>query len=131
MALGSVWKADEKFVVQFNDVKPKEKKLIFNNFQDWKQTGSGFQKNGAEVFIFSNSFYDEEKVMKLVKSLPFPFTEENRNGGSKKIRTQHNHTTEEQPLTSSKNHGKIKGSRSCSRCGQKGHNSRTCKNEQS
>lgn len=124
MAVGIMWKTEEKFVVQFSHVKPREKKVIFNNLKDWSQTGSGFHKDGTEVFIFSNTMIDEHNALSLVKSFPFPFTEEKRNGTTRKIRT--NYRTERNPLTSPEKPAKIKGKRSCSKCGQNGHNSRTC-----
>jgi hypothetical protein len=129
MAIGSIWKADDKFVIQFNNVKPREKPIIFNSLNGWSQSGSGFQKDGTEIFIFSNKTEDESKVFQIVKSFPFPFTEEKKNGESKKIRTQHNDKTKAQPLTRSPLRAKIGGGRTCSRCNQKGHNSRTCKND--
>lgn len=125
MAIGSVWKADDKFVIQFNKVKPKEKRLIFSTLKDWNNSGQGFHKDGTEVFLFSNHLFDEEKVFQLVKNMPFPFTEEKKNGTSRKIRT--NYTAKEDSLTPSKKHGKIRGSRTCSKCGIKGHDMRTCK----
>lgn len=129
MAIGSLWKADDKFVVQFSNVKPREKSVIFSSFKEWKESGSGFHKDGTELLLFSNQMLDEEKVFSLVKSLPFPFTEEKKNGDSKKIRTQHKNIIDVQPLTRSQNHAKIAGGRACSKCGHRGHNSRTCKND--
>lgn len=125
MAVGVLWKTDEKFVVQFSHVKPREKTVIFNSLKEWKESGSGFHKDGTEIFLFSNTTLDEDKVMSLVKSFPFPFTEEKRNGTTRKIRTKC--TAKRKILTSTEKPAKIKGKRSCSRCGQIGHNSRTCK----
>lgn len=128
MAIGSLWKEEEKFVIQFNKVKPKEKSLIFKTLTDWKKTGSGFHRDGTEVYLFSNTLYDEEKVFSLVKSLPFPFTEEKKNGQSKTIKTEYDREAKRQRLTEKANCAKIRGGkRSCSKCGAKGHNSRTCK----
>lgn len=129
MAIGTIWKADDKFVIQFNNVKPREKPIIFNTLTGWNQAGSGFQKDGTEIFIFCCKTTDENKVFQVVKNFPFPFTEEKKNGQSKKIRTQHVSTPKAKGLTRSTIHDKIDGGRTCSRCGQKGHNSRTCKND--
>lgn len=125
MAIGSVWKADEKFVVQFNKVKPKDKRIIDKTFQEWNPSGSGFHRDGTEVLIFSSTMLDEEKVFNLVKNMPFPFTEEKRNGTSKKIRTCY--TGKDRGLTGPQKDGRISRGRTCSKCGTKGHNSRTCK----
>lgn len=124
MAIGSVWKTDDKFVIQMSKVEPKEKRLIFSTLKDWSNSGQGFHKDGTEVFLFSNKSYDEEKVFQLVKNMPFPFTEEKKNGKSRQIRT--NYIAKQDSLTSSKRRAKV-GGRTCSRCGIKGHNSRTCK----
>lgn len=126
MAIGTVWKEEEKFVIQFNKVKPKERSLIFKKLTDWKETGSGFHKDGTEVYLFSNTMYDEEKVYSLVKSMPFPFTEEKRNGKICIIKTEYDRELKRRRLTEKKDRVKI-GGRTCSKCGVKGHNSRTCK----
>lgn len=126
MAIGSVWKEEEKFVIQFNNVKPKEKRLISKTLNDWKESGSGFHRDGTEVLLFSSRLYDEEKVYQLVKSMPFPFTEEKKNGQSKSIKTEYDRELKRRRLTEKKNRVKI-GGRTCSKCGVKGHNSRTCK----
>lgn len=124
MAIGSVWKTDDKFVIQFNEVRPGEKRFIFNLLRDWNTSGQGFHKDGTEVFLFSNKILDEDKLFQLVKSMPFPFTEEKKSGKSKKIST--NYKAGEVSLTPIKKHGKV-GGRTCSKCGIKGHNARTCK----
>lgn len=129
MAVGSIWKTDDKFVIQFNNVKPKEKPIIFNSLVDWNQAGSGFQKDGTEIFIFCYKTTDESKVLQVVKNFPFPFTEEKKNGESKKIRTQHNDKVKPEVLTRSLVRARMEGCRTCSKCGGKGHNSRTCKND--
>lgn len=128
MAIGSLWKEEEKFIIQFNKVKPKEKSLIFKTLTDWKESGSGFHKDGTEVYLFYNNLYDEEKVLSLVKSFPFPFTEEKKNGQTKAIKTEYDREQKRQRLTEKAKRVKIGGGkRSCSKCGAKGHNSRTCK----
>ena len=126
MAIGSVWKEEEKFVIQFNNVKPKEKRLISKTLNDWKESGSGFHRDGTEVLLFSSHLYDEERVYQLVKSMPFPFTEEKKNGQSKSIKTEYDRELKRRRLTEKKKRVKI-GGRTCSKCGEKGHNSRTCK----
>jgi len=124
MATGTIWKTDDKYVVQFNEVRPKEKRIIFNNLHDWNQSGSGYHKDGTEIFLFSSNDNDEKKIFSLIKDMPFPFFEEKKSGKIKKIRTKHVVKTD---LTGKGSRGKIGGGRSCSRCGAKGHNSRTCK----
>jgi len=124
MATGTIWKTDDKYVVQFSEVKPKEKKVIFNNLQGWNQSGSGFHKDGTEIFLFNNKEENEKQIFSLIKNMPFPFFEEKKSGKLKKIRTKH---AEKPDLTKKKSCVKIGGSRTCSKCGAKGHNSRTCK----
>ena len=125
MAIGSFWKNEDSYTVQFNNVTPREKSLIIRTFDNWKNSGNGFHKDGTEILLFTTTEKDETKILSLVKNMPFPFTEERRNGTSRKIRT--NYTAEQKRLTETKNYGKISGGRTCSKCGVKGHNSRTCK----
>ena len=126
MAIGNVWKAEEKFVVQFSNVKPKEKKIIMSSFQDWNKSGSGFHKDGTEIYLFSNTNLDERGVFSLVKNMPFPFTEEKKSGKTRQIRTKH--IAKQKSLTEKKNSDKVKIRKpsTCSRCGKLGHNSRRC-----
>jgi hypothetical protein len=125
MTKGSLWKAEEKFVIQFDNVKPKDKKVILNSLQGWRESGSGFHRDGTEILIFSNKALDENVVRSIVKNMPFPFTEEKNNGTSKKIRTCYK--AKKDGLTESQSRDKIAKGRACSKCGLKGHNSRTCK----
>jgi hypothetical protein len=62
---------------------------------------------------------EDESIYKFVKQLPFPLVEEKKNGELKTVKTQFNDTKKRKPLTSSKSHGKIKGSRSCSSAAKK------------
>ena len=132
MATGNLWKVESNiYSIQVSEINKKEKKEIKQIFKDWKETASGFHRDGSQLLIFSKELLEDENIYKFVKQLPFPLVEEKKNGELKTVKTRFSDTKTRKPLTSSKNHGKIKGSRSCSRCGQKGHNSRTCKNEQS
>ena len=121
MAQGSLWKNDGKFVVQLSKVSRKDKKVIFDTFQEWNKTGAGFNKDGTEIFLFTRTGVEDKEVFSLVKGLPFPFTEEKSNGISKKIRTKY------AVLTKTSVRAKVQQGRTCSKCGIKGHNSRTCK----
>lgn len=124
MTTGSVWKAEEKFVIQFNGVSQKDKRFILKTLQDWKESGFGYQKDGTEVLIFSNKALDEKSVRTLVKNMPFPFTEEKKNGTKKVLRTKYKEMRK--GLTARKKSAKIGEGRACSNCGICGHNSRTC-----
>lgn len=125
MASGSFWKNENNYTVQFNNVTPRDKRIISKTFNEWRETGSGFHKDGTEILIFSTQEQDEKKIISLVKEMPFPFTEEKKNGQSKKIRTKY--AEKRKGLTARKKCGKISGGRACSKCGAAGHNSRTCR----
>ena len=132
MAEGILWKQEQdRFVVQLNNVKPKERKFIKEQFSDWNNTGHGTQKDGTEVFLYSKKAENESQIMTIVKSLPFPFVQENiKNGKIKKIKTCYDNPKLQnklEGLTKSKSSDKIKRSRTCSRCGIVGHDMRTCK----
>lgn len=131
MAEGILWKqADNHFVVQFNNVEPRDRKLIKEKFSDWKWTGHGTQRDGQEVFLYSNNNQNEKQIIAAVKSLPFPFVQENiKNGKIKKIKTCYDSVkTKKEPvgLTNSRTCDKIRKISTCSKCGNTGHNSRRC-----
>lgn len=127
MATVSFWKVeDNKYTIQFSQVKPKEKSTIFNMLNDWRETGNGFHKDGTELFLFSKSLLENEDIYKFIKNMPFPATEEKKSGESKKIRTAHKDPPGKKSLTARKISGKMSGGRICSQCGQAGHNKRTC-----
>lgn len=128
MATASFWKVDEnKYTIQFSKVKPKEKSTIFNLLNGWKEAGNGFHRDGTELFIFSKELLGDEDIYRFVKNMPFPVTEEKKNGESKKIKTLFRDTTKNKDLTSRKKYDKMSGGRICSQCGQAGHNKRTCR----
>ena len=119
----SFWKIESnKYAFQFNHVKPKDRKVIFTLFKGWETTASGFHKNGTELFIFSKSLLEDESIYKFAKNIPFPTSEQKKDGTMKPVKNGRN-----KALTKSKKSATIRKQRTCSLCGQKGHNSRTCK----
>ena len=128
MVTVNLWKTETNtYSIQFNKVSPKQRKEIYKIVEDWKQIASGFHRDGSEVLIFSKTLETKENIYSFVKSMPFPVTEEKKSGELKTVKTKFNRTKRSKPLTKTKSSGKIKGKRSCSKCGQIGHNSRTCK----
>lgn len=128
MATASFWKVqDNKYSIQFNAVKPRERKVIVQLLKGWEEIGSGFHRNGDELFIFSRSLLEDESIYKFVKELPFDTVEMKKDGTNKVVKTKNSKKTKTKPLTKVTKSAKIKGSRSCSKCGVTGHNSRTCK----
>ena len=128
MVTANLWKIEnDKYSIQFNRVKPKERKVIFEMLKDWRKVGTGFHSDGSEIFILLKEATENENVYPTLKQLPFPLTEEKKSGKITTIKTRYNSTKTRRRLTKSENRGKIKGKRSCSKCGQIGHNSRTCK----
>ena len=128
MVTANMWKIETNtYSIQFNNVKPKERKVILNLLNDWEEKGVGFHPDGSELYIFSKKVSDNENIYSSLRNLPYPLTEERKNGSLKTIKTQFNSAKTRKTLTCSKKRAKIKGQRSCSRCGQIGHNSRTCK----
>ena len=128
MATASLWKVENnRYALQFNKVQPKERGVIFNFLKGWQETGSGFHRDGSEIFIFSKNLVEDEDIYRFLKDLPFPLQEEKKSGESKKVKTAFIREKPKQPLTNAKGSAKIKGKRICSRCGAAGHNTRTCK----
>jgi hypothetical protein len=121
MANAKIWKTEEKkYSVQFSNVEPKERKTILNMFSTWREVGTGFHSDGTQLFIFSKQYGEEQHLREFLKTIPFPLIEEGKSGKIKNIKTR-------APLTSSSKRAKIREGRTCSKCGIKGHNSRTCK----
>jgi len=128
MVTANMWKVEtNKYSIQFNNVKRKERKVILDLLKDWEEKAVGFHPDGSELYIFSKKVSDNENIYNSLRKLPYPLTEERKNGSIKTIKTEFNDAKTRKALTSSKTCGKIKGVRSCSKCGAKGHNSRTCK----
>lgn len=128
MVTANLWKIETNtYSIQVNKVKPKERKEIKQLFKGWKETAVGFHRDGSQLFIFSKELSENENVYSFAKLLPFPLTEEKKSGQVKEIKTRFNDTKRRKTLTKTKTCGKIKGKRSCSKCGHVGHNSRTCK----
>jgi hypothetical protein len=128
MVTANMWKVETNtYSIQFNNVKRKERKVILELLEDWEEKAIGFHPDGSELYIFSKKVSDNENIYSALKKLPYPLTEERKNGSLKTIKTEFNRTKTSKNLTSSKKRARIKGQRSCSRCGQIGHNSRTCK----
>ena len=128
MVTANMWKVETNtYSIQFNNVKRKERKVILELLEDWEEKAIGFHPDGSELYIFSKKVSNNENIYSSLKKLPFPLTEERKNGSLKTIKTEFNRTKTRKNLTSSKKRAKIKGQRSCSKCGQAGHNSRTCK----
>ena len=128
MITANLWKIETNvYSIQINKVSAKHRKEIKQIFKGWKETAVGFHRDGSQLFIFSKELTKDESMYKFAKQLPFPLIEEKKSGEKKPVKTQFNSTKTRKPLTSTKTCGKIRGVRSCSKCGAKGHNSRTCK----
>ena len=125
MANAKIWKTEEKkYSVQFDNVGPKERKTILTMFSTWREIGTGFHKDGTQVFIFSKQYSEEDSLRQFLKEIPFPVIEERKSGKIRRIKTK-------APLTPPEKRAKISKGRTCSLCGEKGHNSRTCKHDKS
>lgn len=130
MATASLWKVENnRYALQFNKVKPKERSVIFSLLKDWQETGSGFHRDGSQVLIFSKNLLEEENIYRFVRNLPFPLIEEKKTGEIKRIKTAARREDAKKSLTEQKKSAKIKGKRICSKCGEPGHNVRTCKSQ--
>lgn len=128
VAVAYLWKLDSnEYRFQINKISAKEKRNILQFFKSWNEAGSGYHKDGTETFIFSKLLNDDESIYRFAKQLPFPVVEERRNGETRQIKTQFVAPKKSKGLTTPKKSAKIGGGRTCSRCGNKGHNSRTCK----
>jgi len=130
MAIAYLWKVDgDEYRFHVNKISAKEKRSILMHFKTWNETGSGYHKDGTETFIFSKILSAADNIYKFAKQLPFTVVEEKKNGEIKIIKAVSLDAKTKKGLTNSVKPAKTKGGRTCSHCGQKGHNSRTCKND--
>lgn len=124
MIEGYIWKTDSTtYNLQILSSSVSESKQIENLFKDWSQIGFGFCKNGELINIFSKRFEDPRILNNFVRTLPVDLTEYDRNGNQKKLKTavvKNNKKNLKKDIT--KQTGRI-----CGKCGNRGHNIRTCK----
>lgn len=129
MTTGKMWKVDEnKYSIQFDNVHPKDKKIIKNILMGWNETGAGFHKDGSEILIFSRNIENEESLYKSLFAIPFPLVEEKKSGKILSIKTSASRK-QKKSLTDPFSGAKVRKPRTCARCGNNGHDTRTCKND--
>jgi hypothetical protein len=113
--------------MQINGVTSKVKNQINNLMKGWSEAGYGYNsKTGKETLFFSRDFGDTDKWLDWAKDFKgFKLEELDRHGEVKKyvkigLRPGQDSTISEVPKTK-------KGVRKCSKCGEVGHNARTCR----
>lgn len=123
MIEGYIWKTDSiTYNFQILSSSLSELKQIENLLKDWNQIGYGFTKNGETINIFSKQIEDPKSLSDFTKALPFCLFEYDRNGNQKQVRTSAiKHKKMKQNVTT-KQVGRV-----CGKCGNRGHNIRTCK----
>lgn len=113
--------------MQVNGVNNKNQKKIFGALKGWNEAGYGYNsKTGKEFLFFSRDFGTTEKWLEWAKSFnSWKLDELDKNGEIKsyvKIGLRPGQT----PLIAEAP-AQIKGVRKCSKCGEPGHNARTCR----
>jgi hypothetical protein len=127
MVEGCIWKTNPTtYNLQLVFKNNTEFKTLDSYLKDWRLTGTGTNKNGYILNIFSKEFQDPKNWISFAKSLPFEIYECDRDGNKKRVKTavavKRTRKTSKTVVKSAKQSG-----RCCGKCGMSGHNSRTCK----
>lgn len=101
------------YMIQICSGSAKDINYACNVLKDWKQTGSGFNKSGDEVLLFSKPFEDSVSWIQWAKNLPFPINEMDREGNPKRVKTLVDTLEPEIKYR-------------CKLCNKGGHNKQTC-----
>lgn len=130
MLTGKAWKitaeknsSDCVYQMQVDGVTPGVRNRVEKALNGWDIIGEGTKK-GKEILIFSRNFKKQNAWLKWAKEFAhFKLVELDKNGDPKKyvkigLRSG-------QGLTDKS----VAGKRKCGKCGQPGHNARTCKGE--
>lgn len=104
------------------------RKQINSALTGWRESGYGYNaRTGEEILFFSKDFGDTQKWMEWAKSFDaFVLKELDKNGDVKKYVRIGLKPGQVSSITGRKSSLK-KGTRSCSKCGESGHNARTCR----
>lgn len=100
------------YVMQLSTGSIKEAKEVTNLLKDWKQTGTGTNKDGTEILIFKKEFKDTLDWIEWAKNSPFIIKEEQKDGSQKRLKTTVVIADD--------------GKRTCGLCNKPGHNKATC-----
>lgn len=133
MLNGKAWKAtldkgNERCVyrLQVNGINGKNRNSVLKLMSGWTNAGEGFStKTNEEFIVFSRDFKTTPKWMAWAKAFQgFKLVELDKNGEVKKYIKIGPRGT---PTISTPVAKPTKGKRRCGKCGEVGHNARTCK----
>ena len=106
--------------IQLSGIGRKQIKALLEVMSGWHKYAHGHNAKGLAVLLFRKSFESNYDWVKWARSFPYDLFEEKENGKVEKIkRYKSNKKVKTIPATMS-------GGRVCSKCGDKGHNRRTC-----
>lgn len=124
MLEASIWKINPttyKLQIQFKN--KKDLAQLQEMLKDWSLIATGFKKTGDFLNIFTKQFDDPKSWLMFAKTLPLKLVECDKDGNKKAVKTAISiRKKKETKLKTPK-----QGTRTCGKCGKKGHNTRTCK----
>jgi ubiquitin len=141
MLSAEAWKMSSQndsllYRLQVNGTTGKSSDKLAKAVEGWRESGTIFHKDGQVELLFSCSFADEQKWIEWAKNFPYELVEISPNTGkpkpiklgvaSKTRKKRRAKTKTSKTKTSSVR--KKRGKATCSNCGGKGHNSRSCTN---
>ena len=100
------------YMIQICSGSSNDTKNVCETLKEWRHTGSGFNKQGSEVLLFSKDFKDTNSWTEWAKNAPFVINEMDKEGSAKRVKTSVVLVDD--------------GKRKCKSCGLSGHNSATC-----
>lgn len=113
------------YQMQVYGITPALRSKVEKVLSEWDIVGEG-SKKGKQVLIFSRNFKEQSRWLKWAKSFgAFNLVELDKNGEPKKyvkIGVKASNAVEIKDTSG-------KGKRRCGKCGQTGHNARTCRGE--
>jgi len=135
MIEGCIWKTNSTtYNLQLKFKNSLEFKELDLFLKDWRQIGTGTNKTGDILNIFSREFLEPKLWNSFAKTLPVVLHEIDRDGNKKPVKTAviikkvRKNKKQAKPTKVVKVVKVAKqGGRICGKCGNAGHNVRTCK----
>jgi len=120
--------------LQVNGVPSKSCDKLLKAVKGWRESGVILHRDGQVDLLYSCDFEDEQKWIEWAKNFPYDLVEVSPKTGKAKAiklgaaadsKTRKKRKTKALKKTTT---GKSRGKCTCSKCGKKGHNSRSCPN---
>lgn len=114
--------SDFSYRLQVEDITPKNKTKLFKALEGWKQSGVIIDPNeNTNDFIFVRAFQSDSEWLSWAAGFPYEISEMSRTGSTRPLKK----ANKSKKVSITKG-GNVRKRTTCSKCGQIGHNARTC-----